>query len=287
MIQSINWNINPQIIPGWDVPNYYGLLFITGLILGYFQMRKIFRAEGVPEKYLDRLLIYVIIGTIVGARLGHVLFYDFDEYMKDPISILKTWEGGLASHGAAVALLIALWLYSKYTVKQSMFWVLDRISAPIALTGTFIRLANLVNGEIVGNPTGLPWGFKFMRNDCPPLFQNHCDWSMIPARHPAQLYEAICYFIIFLVLKRMYWKKHLYKIEGRVFGWFLILVWGARFLVESIKEGQTERDSELLLNTGQLLSIPLVLLGIYLVFIKKPKTVELPVFEQVPAKTKK
>ena len=279
----VYWNFNPQIISGFDTPNFYGLLFITGLILGYFHMRKTFRTELVPEKYLDKLLIYVLVGTIVGARIGHVFFYDWESYKNDPIAIFKTWEGGLASHGGAIMLLIMLWIYSKYTVKQPVLWILDRISAPIAIAGTMIRLANLANGEIVGKVTNVPWGFKFMRNDCPPIMRNHCDWSMIPTRHPAQLYEAIMYFVIFLVLNNMYRKKHWYKFEGRIFGWFLVLVWGARFLVESIKEGQTERDYEMWLNTGQLLSIPLILLGVYLL-VRKQKVVDLPKFEQESVK---
>lgn len=283
MILAIHWNFNPQIIDGFDTPNYYSVLFITGLMLGFLHMRNTFRKELVPEKYLDKLLIFVLIGTIVGARLGHVFFYDWDKYKNDLVSIFKTWEGGLASHGGAIALLIALWIYSKYTVKQPVLWILDRISAPIALAGTFIRLGNLANGEIVGKPTTVPWGFKFMRNDCF-LPGNNCDWSTIPTRHPAQLYEAIIYFGIFLFLRFLYRKKELYRLQGKMFGWFLLLVFGARFLIEGLKEGQTDRDYTLLLNTGQLLSIPFVLLGIYLLFIRKSPRVELPKFEQPAAK---
>jgi prolipoprotein diacylglyceryl transferase len=274
---AIHWNFNPQIINGYDTPNYYGLLFITGLMLGYTHIKRTFKSEHVPEKYLDKLLIFVLVGTIVGARLGHVFFYDWDKYKNDLISIFKTWEGGLASHGGAIALLIMLWIYSKYVVKQPVLWILDRISAPIALAGTFIRLGNLANGEIVGKPTSVPWGFKFMRNDC--YFpEMNCDWSMIPTRHPAQIYEAICYIVIFFILRNMYRKKHLYLQQGKIFGWFLVLLWSARFLVEGLKEGQTARDAEMLLNTGQMLSIPLILLGVYLLFIRKAPKVELPQF---------
>lgn len=272
---AINWNFDPEIIEGYPTPNWYGLLFVTGLMLGFVVMRRTFKREGVNEKYLDKLLIYVIVATIVGARLGHVFFYDWDEYKQDPIAIFKIWEGGLASHGGAIALLIALWMYSKYVVKQPPLWIFDRIGAPIALTGTFIRLGNLANGEIVGNPSNLPWAFRFMRNDCPPEFQNNCPWEMIPARHPAQLYEAFCYIAIFAILMFFYKKKNWWKVEGKMFGLFLVLLFGARFLVEGLKEGQTARDFENIINTGQMLSIPFVLLGIYLLF-RKAKAVELP-----------
>lgn len=272
---AINWNFDPEIIEGFATPNWYGLLFVTGLMLGFVVMRKTFKKEGVNEKYLDKLLIYVIVATIVGARLGHVFFYDWEEYKQDPIAIFKIWEGGLASHGGAIALLIALWLYSKYVVKQPPLWIFDRIGAPIALTGTFIRLGNLANGEIVGRPTDVPWAFRFMRNDCPPEFHNNCPWEMIPARHPAQLYEAFCYIAIFVILMFFYKKKNWWKVEGKMFGLFLVLLFGARFLVEGLKEGQTARDFENMINTGQMLSIPFVLLGIYLLF-RKAKSVELP-----------
>lgn len=272
---AINWNFDPEIIEGYATPNWYGLLFVTGLMLGFVVMRKTFKREGVNEKYLDKLLIYVIVATIVGARLGHVFFYDWDEYKQDPIAIFKIWEGGLASHGGAIALLIALWLYSKYVVKQPPLWIFDRIGAPIALTGTFIRLGNLANGEIVGRPTDVPWAFRFMRNDCPPDFRNNCPWEMIPARHPAQLYEAFCYIAIFAILMFFYKKKNWWKVEGKMFGLFLVLLFGARFLVEGLKEGQTARDFENIINTGQMLSIPFVLLGIYLL-VRKAKAVELP-----------
>ncbi len=282
MLAAIKWDVNPEIIDGYATPNYYGVLFITGMIIGYFVIRKMFRNELVPDDKLDRLLLYVVPATIIGARLGHVLFYGpyWDTknelgqtqlgYFDHPIEILKIWEGGLASHGGAFMLLFALWLYSKQVSKQSYLWILDRIAAPIAITGTFIRLANLVNGEIVGYETDVPWAFQFMREDC--HFET-CDWADIPARHPAQLYEAIAYFIIFVILFRLYWKRSYYKIEGKVFSYFLILLFGARFALEFIKEGQAVTDGSLPINMGQMLSIPFVLLGFYLLWRsnKNPK----------------
>jgi len=274
VLAAINWDFNPQIIDGWATPNWYGVLFITGMIIGYFVIRKMYRNELVPDDKLDRLLLYIVPATIIGARLGHVLFYGpyWDNergdlgYFSHPLEIFKIWEGGLASHGGAIMILIALWIYSRREVKQSYLWILDRISAPIAITGMFIRLANLVNGEIVGHETTVPWAFKFMREDCPGYPQIVCPWEMIPARHPAQLYEAIGYFLVFILLMYLYWKRNWWKIEGRVFGVFLVVLWSVRFFVEFLKEGQTDRDDVWALNTGQVLSIPLILFGFYLLW---------------------
>lgn len=236
-------------------------------------MNKTFKRELVPSMYLDKLFIYVIVATIVGARLGHVFFYDWAHYKDHPIEIFKVWEGGLASHGGAIALLIALYIYARKVANQHPLWIFDRISAPIAITGVFIRLANLANGEIVGKVTDVPWAFKFMRNDCSAPYD--CNWADIPPRHPGQLYEAICYLLIFFILQYTYKKRHFWKKQGRQFGLFLVLLFGARFLVEGLKEGQNQNDAEWFINTGQLLSIPFVLLGLFLLF-RKAKEVELP-----------
>lgn len=267
---AITWDVTPELIEGWKTPNLYGLLFVTGLIIGYFVIKRMFKKSGTPEEYLDKLVFYVIVATIVGARLGHVLFYgpywdEFDEYgvrtvtgyFSHPLDIFKVWEGGLASHGGAIALLIALWLFSKKVVHKPMLWILDRIVAPIAIAGCFIRLGNLMNSEIVGNPTDVPWAFSF------PHYWNE-DLGAYDAtpRHPAQLYEALSYLFIFAVLMFMYWKKELWRKSGVLFGTFLILLFGARFLIEFVKLGQATRDDLLPINTGQILSIPFVLAGV-------------------------
>lgn len=269
----INWDVTPEIIEGWKTPNYYGLLFVTGLMIGYFVMRRIFKREGVHEKFLDQLVLYVVVATIVGARLGHVFFYGpyWDEfqgdiliregYLSHPLTILKVWEGGLASHGGAIALLIALWLYSRHVVKLPLLWVLDRIVAPIAIAGCFIRLGNLMNSEIVGDPTNLPWAFSF-----PNYYNEITNQYDATPRHPAQLYEAISYLFIFLFLMFLFWKKKMYEKSGVLFGTFLILLFGARFFIEFIKLGQTDRDAVLPINTGQILSIPFVLAGIFILW---------------------
>ena len=272
MILSIHWAVDSQLIDGWRTPNLYGLLFVTGIIMGYFVIRKMFKAEQVEDKVLDTLVTYMVLATILGARLGHVLFYGpyWDKiengqiiergYFSHPAEIIKIWEGGLASHGAAIAILIALFIFTKKVSKRSYIWILDRIAAPIAIAATFIRLGNLVNHEMVGYVTDVPWAFEFQ------YFYNEAIGNYDPTpRHPAQLYEAICYFISFGVLLYLYWKLKKWQQSGFVFGSFLILIFGARIICEFFKLGQTARDYTLPLNTGQLLSIPLVIAGIYLV----------------------
>lgn len=276
MIQAINWSVDSEIIDGFRTPNLYGLLFVTGLVIGYFVVKRMFKKENISDDVLDKLVVYMILATIIGARLGHVLFYGpyFDKfengflvergYFSHPEDIIKIWEGGLASHGAAIAILISLFVFSRKISKKPFLWILDRISAPIAIGGTFIRLGNLVNHEMVGDITTVPWGFRFLHHDC--AFPYDCSWESIPVRHPAQLYEAICYFIAFLILLFLYWKKEKWKQPGFVFGSFLVLIFFARFVVEFIKLGQTARDETLFINTGQILSIPFVLAGILLIF---------------------
>ena len=283
MLLAINWAVDSEIIDGWRTPNLYGLLFVSGLVIGYFVVKRMFKKEGIKDEVLDKLVGYMVLATILGARLGHVMFYGpyFDRfengflvergYFSHPEDITKIWEGGLASHGAAIAILISLFVFSKKVSQKSFIWILDRISAPIAIGGTFIRLGNLVNHEMVGDVTNVPWGFRFLHHDC--SYPYDCAWEQIPVRHPAQLYEAICYFIAFLVLIFLYWKQEKWRQPGFIFGSFLIFIFGARFLIEFIKLGQTARDDVWFLNTGQLLSLPFVMAGIYLI-IKSNKKVE-------------
>lgn len=277
MINAIHWDVTPQLIDGWDTPNLYGLLFVTGLILGYFIIRRMYRKEGIDEAKLDTLVLYVIIATIVGARLGHVLFYGPywgpDGYFSHPYNIVKIWEGGLASHGGGFAILFALWLYTKRVSGKSYLWILDKIAAPVATAGIFIRLGNLVNSEIVGNETNLPWGFKFIYNSESIIdpTQIQITWENVMTRHPSQLYESMAYLAIAIFLLVLYWKREAWKREGVVFGWFMILVFGARFLIEFTKIPQVTERGEWLLNTGQLLSIPFVLTGVYLLWRARKK----------------
>ena len=279
---AINWNVRPELFEGLKTPNLYGLLFVSGLVIGYFVIKKVFKKENITDEILDKLVMYMVLSTIIGARLGHVFFYGpyFDRispegivlergYFSHPIDIFKVWEGGLASHGGAIVIAIALWFFSRKVAKKPYLWILDRIAAPTAIAACCIRLGNLVNSEIVGDVTTVPWGFRFMMNDCYPPFD--CSWDQIPVRHPAQLYEAISYVFIFALLLFMYWKKEAWRKPGLLFGTFLTLLFTARFLVEFVKLGQTERDDILPINTGQMLSIPFIIVGIFLM-VKALKT---------------
>lgn len=280
----INWAFDAEIIPGYRTPNWYGLLFVSGMILGYFVIRKMFKQENISNELLDKLVMYMVPATVIGARLGHVFFYGPywgpEGYLSNPIEIFKIWEGGLASHGAAIVILLALWYFSNKVIKQPYLWMLDRIAAPVAIAGAFIRLGNLVNHEMVGYVTDVPWGFRFLHHDCMNLIDGQylCEWSDIPVRHPANLYESLAYFLSFGILMFLFWKKHAWKKQGMVFGTFLILIFGFRFLIEFVKESQTDNDSMVDvstgLNTGQWLSVPLVLAGIILIILARKKSFE-------------
>ncbi len=289
MLLGIDWSVRSELIEGWRTPNMYGLLFISGMMIGYYLVRKMFKAEQIHEKYLDKLLMFVVPATIIGARLGHLFFYENpwditdkygnileEGYLSHPFNIVKVWEGGLASHGAAIMILIVLYFYSKKVVKRPILWVLDRVVVAIAIAACFIRLGNLVNHEIIGTPTDLPWGFKFLYTE-----QKYEIGGEQVYRHPAQLYEAICYLISFFILYRMYWKTKAKYTAGKIFGAFMILIWAVRFVIEFVKEGQSEFDEKAqLLNTGQLLSIPFILIGVYLL-IRKVKPEEAARFKEI------
>jgi len=223
-------------------------------VVGYIIMSWIFKKESRPKTDLEQLSVYMIFGTVIGARLGHCLFYNPEYYLSNPIEIFKVWEGGLASHGAAIGILIALYLFSNKKKNYPMLWTLDRVVIVVALAGTFIRLGNLFNSEIIGKPTDVSWAFIFTAVDDLP-------------RHPAQLYESIAYLIIFLILLFIYYKGIEKNREGLLFGIFLVLVFTFRFFVEFVKENQSGFEAGMALNMGQILSIPFVLAG--LIFILK------------------
>lgn len=270
LLLAIEWNVNPEIvgIGGFSL-RWYSLLFASGFILGYMIVKRMFQRENVPLEWLDSLLLYLIIGTIIGARLGHCLFYDWD-YFKDhiieiflPIKIENgSWSftgfQGLASHGGAIGVILMLWLFSVRVSKKPLLWIMDRIAVPTALAGCFIRLGNLMNSEIVGNETDSPLGFVFKR-----LGEDF-------ARHPVQLYEAISYLFIFLFLSFLYWKRNAGETLGRLIGWFFVTVFGARFLLEYLKkeQGGLEEAIDNVLSTGQILSIPFILVGLF--FVLRP-----------------
>ena len=245
----IIWNVSPEMFTLGPVTlRWYGLLFATGFLAGLLVMQWIFRVEGKPQKDVDRLFQYVVIGTLVGARLGHCLFYDPGYYFSNPMEIFKIWKGGLASHGTSLGLFLALFLYSRNTPGQSYLWILDRLSIVTVLAGSFIRLGNLFNSEILGNPTDLPWAFVFMRVDAQP-------------RHPVQLYESITYALLFVLLVTLYRRARALTPPGLLLGVFLTGTFGARFFIEFAKTRQAAFGQELFLSMGQWLSIPLIILG--------------------------
>lgn len=260
MFQFIVWNANPDLLSlGPFTVRWYGLMFAIGFWLGYNILGRIYRHEGAPEKWLGILLLWVVGATIVGARLGHVFFYEWSYYSAHPADILKVWEGGLASHGGTLAIILAVILYSVFTTKKSPIWTFDRLVIPVALVGGMIRIGNLMNSEIFGTATDLPWGFMFVRSA-----QWHRMYEGI-ACHPTQLYEAFCYFALFALLMWMYWRKNAETRPGLIFGVFFIGIFLPRFLIEFIKNDQVGFEASMTLNMGQLLSIPFVLAGVFLV----------------------
>jgi phosphatidylglycerol:prolipoprotein diacylglycerol transferase len=248
----IIWNQSPEIIDlGFLKLHWYGLFFAMAFLLGQKVMTEMYKWEGRDEKEVDNLAIYIIAGTVLGARLGHCLFYDPVYYLSSPLEILKIWEGGLASHGGAAGVLFALWLYSKKH-NTSYVWLLDRTALITLLAGTCIRMGNLMNSEIIGKPTDVSWAFIFQKVDHLP-------------RHPAQLYEAISCFMMFIGLFSYYYKYKASLPEGRLFGIFMTLLFTLRFFYEFLKEEQVDFERGMSLNMGQLLSIPLVLIGVLMI----------------------
>lgn len=228
---------------------------MAGFLVGYEIMKYILRREGKPQTYLDALLVHMLVGTVVGARLGHCLFYEPGYYLAHPQEILFVWQGGLASHGGAIGILIALWLYSRKYPETPYLWILDRIVIPVALGGAFIRIGNLFNSEIYGKPTSVPWAFIFTQVDPLP-------------RHPSQIYEALFYLLFFFLLFRLY-RKNPTPAPGRYFGLFLVGIFGFRFLVEFVKDVQVDFERNLPLDMGQWLSLPLIGVGLYFLLRKR------------------
>jgi len=257
---GIIWNADPIMfhIGEWSV-RWYGLLFALGFVAGIYIVTRMFKREGIKPELVDSLFLFVIIGTVIGARLGHVFFYDWDYYSQHPGEIIKIWHGGLASHGGAVGIILMLWWWSKAYSKKSLLWGMDTVVVPTALAGACIRLGNLINSEIYGIPTDLPWAFTFIREDNIP-------------RHPTQIYEALAYLLVFGFLIYQYLKTDIRQKDGKLFGWFMLLVFGFRFFVEFLKADQSAFEANMALNMGQWLSIPLALVGLYFV-LRKPKVV--------------
>jgi len=255
ILDFINWNVSPEIFSlGPVTVRWYGLLFASTFLFGYIIMKKIFDREHISIETLDLLSVYMLAGVILGARLGHVIFYQPEYYIKHPLEVLQLWKGGLASHGAALGILISLYIFSK-KVNKPYIWILDRIVIVVAIGGFLVRMGNLMNSEIVGRITDVPWAFIFVR-EIPYL-------GDMP-RHPSQIYEGLSYLLLFVLLMWMYFKKNLGEKPGIIFGVFLIGLFSARFFIEFYKDIQVDFESDMTLNMGQWLSIPFVLFGIYL-----------------------
>lgn len=260
MLNIIYWDADPIFFSlGPLAVRWYGLAFAVGFTIGYWIVAKMFKHEGAPERWLGILLTYIVIATIIGSRLGHVFFYEWDYYKLHPAEILQIWHGGLASHGGTIANIIAVFLFSWFVTKKPASWTFDKLVIAIALVGGLIRLGNLMNSEIYGGQTDLPWGFVFLRNG-----------ETAPA-HPTQLYEAICYFLLFGLLMWMYWKRNAEERPWLITGVFFIGIFLPRFLIEYVKNVQVQSEYEMIakygMNLGQMLSIPFIVLGIVLVII--------------------
>lgn len=274
MLAFITWDVSPEIftIPEFGgigpIPvRWYGLLFALGFIVGQQIMIHIFRKEGKPMADIDTLTLYMLFSTVLGARIGHFLFYEPSVLIKNPLEVLLPPYAGLASHGAIIGIFTGLWLYSRSRKQtgQTFFWVADRIAITVALGGAFIRLGNMMNSEIIGKETSAPWGFIFL--------QNH-EFSTVP-RHPTGIYEAAAYLTLFFLMCWI-WNKYKAKTpEGLLVGVFMVWVFTARFIIEFFKENQVAFEDNLTLNMGQNLSIPAVLIGIWFIWraLKQQKSI--------------
>lgn len=315
MIQlGIDWNPSPEIFKIGALPiRYYGLMFVAAFLLGIQIMKKIYKSEGVDVEKVDSLFMYVVLATLIGARLGEVFFYSWDSYKDNLLEIFLpisqdpngslfgfikgysfTGFTGLASHGAAIGIVVAMILYRRKHKYKSVLWILDRIVIPVASGAAFVRIGNLMNSEIVGKVTGSDFGFRFIRNDISKseamrltnsnsyekayqLIGDSLNYKnvleSVPFRHPTQIYESLSYVCVFLILWYFYWKTDKKNKPGFLFGLFMVLLWSIRLMIEFFKEPQIE-DRELWLsvfNTGQTLSIPMILLGLFFMF-RKVKT---------------
>lgn len=300
---KVIWNPLEGIDLGFFTLHFYSLTYVIAFVFGLYLMKKMFKREGVSVEKLDPLFMYTVIGMLIGMRLGHFLFYEPSTFLTDPWRVFLPFElspfkftgfAGMASHGAAIGVIIAMYFYSRKHLEGKFLWMLDRIVIPSAIGGTFVRLGNLMNSEINGKASGDFFaGFKFVRdlgdekvrdairatgiNDTDNAIDalvndpQYADLlASIPFKHPAQLYEAICYVGVFLILFYFYWKTDKYKKPGFLVGMFFVLLFTVRLLIENIKEPQTSQDGFELLgvafNTGQLLSVPFIILGLYLIF---------------------
>jgi phosphatidylglycerol:prolipoprotein diacylglycerol transferase len=299
---NIVWNPSEGIDLGFFIIRFYSLMFVIAFGLGWYIMKHIFQRENISIDKLDSLFVWTVLATLIGARLGHVFFYDWEYYRNNLAEIILpfrfnpkfefTGYQGLASHGAAISIIIAMYFFSKKVLNQSLLWILDRVVIPVASGAIFVRLGNFFNSEIVGKETTSSFGIRFLRDQFTPreaVNETHLSTpkeayhaiatnpqyanllEQVPAKHPAQLYEAFCYIFVFVALFFLYWKTDARKKSGFLFGLFLVLLFTVRIVVESVKESQGGFESDLgnILSTGQWLSIPFIVVGLYFVITAK------------------
>ena len=304
---NIVWNPSEGIDLGFFIIRFYSLMFVIAFGLGWYIMKRIFDRENISIDKLDSLFVWTVLATLIGARLGHVFFYDWEYYRNNLAEIILpfrfnpkfefTGYQGLASHGAAISIIVAMYFFSKKVLQKPLLWILDRVVIPLASGAIFVRLGNFFNSEIVGKETTSSFGIRFVRDHFTPReavnntqlptakdaynaiatnpqYANLLE--QVPAKHPAQLYEAVCYIFVFAALFFLYWKTDARKKSGFLFGLFLVLLFTVRIIVESVKESQGGFESDLgnILSTGQWLSIPFIVVGLYFVFTAK-KTSEI------------
>ncbi|HHT29156.1 MULTISPECIES: prolipoprotein diacylglyceryl transferase [Petrimonas] len=266
---SVTWQVDPTIFTlfGREI-RWYGLLWVIGLIVAVYIVQRIFKNEKLPEKWFDSLFGYMMLGIILGARLGHCLFYEPQYYLANPLEIVKIWEGGLASHGGVIGIIIAVWLYSRRVTRKSMLWTFDRVMVPTGFTAAMIRFGNLMNHEIYGGPTNLPWGFRFIDNVG--LWMRGAEPIYTEPSHPTQIYEALFYLVVFAITMHMYWKTNARERQGLILGVGIALIFIARFFIEFVKNVQVDSEEAMRENTGlilgQWLSIPFIVWGIWLIW---------------------
>lgn len=279
MLLSVTWDVDPKIFEIFGrAVRWYGLLWVAGLALAVYLVHRIFKREDLLEKWFDSLFFYMIFGIILGARLGHCLFYEPGYYLANPIEIFKVWNGGLASHGGVLGIIVAVLLYSRKVTHLSPLWTFDRVMVPTGFTAAMIRLGNLMNHEIYGGVTDRPWGFRFITNLHE--WQRGAQPIYTEASHPTQIYEAIVYLIVFAITMHLYFKTDARNRKGLILGVGLTIIFVARLFIEFIKNVQVESEYSLIsqtgLNMGQWLSVPFIVWGVWLIAraLKNPPVVE-------------
>ena len=269
---SVTWSADPVIFDiGFFSLRWYALMFIVGFYIGSKLMEVYYKHDGVNPEKVYTLFLYCFIGTIIGARLGHCLFYDPGYYLANPIEMLKTWKGGLASHGGTLGVFLAVLVYARRD-HRSALWVLDRLGIAVAPVAALIRVGNLFNHEIYGHVTSMPWGFRFIENVG--AWSSGAELKYTEPCHPTQIYEALCYLAVFAINAYLYYKTDARNRRGLLLGVFFTGVFGSRFLIEYVKNVQVSFEEGMILDMGQILSIPFIVGGIWLIVraMRRPAT---------------